>query len=134
MSFMERWREFTEREAKRQDEFLEKYFSPNTYTGIFRGLLLWGTGWYVLWNFYDIFDWFNDLTGGRQYDPVTPGQIRWIRLCASVMCFPPILLTILALIILPITRYRARKYAQEQAQKTDADAQADNSDSQTPQE
>ena len=130
MSFMERWREFTEREAKRQDEFLEKYFSPNTYTGIFRGLLLWGTGWYVLWNFYDIFDWFNDLTGGRQYDPVTPGQIRWVRLCASAMCGTGVLIYIIALIRLPIIRYRAKR----QRQETDADAQADNSDSQTPQE
>ena len=117
MSFMERWREFTEREAKRQDEFLEKYFSPNTYTGIFRGLLLWGTGWYVLWNFYDIFDWFNDLTGGRQYDPVTPGQIRWVRLCASAMCGTGVLAEIVFLFKLSIIRYRAKR----QRQETDAD-------------
>ena len=123
---LERWHEIGRQGAKRQDEFIRKYFDLGTWAGIFRGLLLWGTGWYVLWNFYDIMDWFHDLTGGRQYDPVTPGQIRWIRLCASVMCFPPILLTILALIILPITRYRARKYAQKQAQKTDT--QADDSE------
>ena len=119
---LERWHEIGRQGAKRQDEFIRKYFNADTYTGMFRGLLLWGTAWYVLWHIYDILDWFHDLTGGRQYDPVTPGQIRWIRLCASVMCFPPILLTILALIILPIKRYRARKYVQEQAQKTDAQA------------
>ena len=114
---LERWHEADRQSAKRQDEFLEKYFSPNTYTGIFRGLLLWGVGWYVLWNIYDILDWFYDLTGGRQYDPVTPGQIRWVRLCASAMCGTGVLIYIIALIRLPIIRYRAKR----QRQETDAD-------------
>ena len=118
---LERWREFTEREAKRQDEFLEKYFNPNTYTGIFKAMLFWGTAWYVLWHNYDIIGWFEDLFGA-QYDPVTPGQIRWVRLCASAMCGTGVLIEIVFLFKLSIIRYRAKRQRQE------TDTQADDSE------
>ena len=130
MNWFERWHEIGRQGAKRQDEFIRKYYDHNTYIGIFRGLLTWGVAWYVLWHFYDIMDWFHDLTGGRQSDPVTPGQIRWVRLCASAMCGTGVLAEIVFLFKLSIIRYRAKR----QRQETDADAQADNSDSQTPQE
>ena len=119
MNWFERWHEIGREGAKWQEEFLEKYFNPNTYTGIFKAMLYWVVLWYVLCHFYDIMDWFHNLTGGRQSDPVKPSQVSWVRLCASVMCFPPILLTILSLIRLPIVRYRAKRQKQEtDAQKT----------------
>ena len=119
MNWFERWHESARRDAERQDKFIEKYYNHKTYAGIFRGLLTWAVAWYVLWHIYDILDWLHDLTGGRQSDPVKPSQVSWVRLCASVMCFPPILLTILSLIRLPIVRYRAKRQKQEtDAQKT----------------
>ena len=118
MNWFERRHEIGRQGAKRQDEFLEKYFNPNTYTGIFKAMLFWGVVWYVLWNFYDIMDWFHDLTGGRQSDPVTPGQIRWVRLCASAMCGTGVLAEIVFLFKLSIIRYRAKR----QRQETDTDA------------
>ena len=116
MNWFERWHEIGRQGAKRQDEFIRKYYDHNTYIGIFRGLLFWGTAWYVLWHNYDIIGWFEDLFGA-QYDPVTPGQIRWVRLCASVMCGTGVLTEIVFLFKLSIVRYRAKR----QRQKTNAD-------------
>ena len=113
---LERWHESARRDAKRQDEFVRKYYDPNTYVGIFRGLLTWGVAWYVLWHNYDIIGWFEDLFGA-QYDPVTPGQIRWVRLCASAMCGTGVLAEIVFLFKLSIIRYRAKR----QRHETDAD-------------
>ena len=118
MNWFERWHESARRDTKRQDEFIRKYYDLGTWAGIFRGLLTWGVAWYVLWHFYDIMDWFYDLTGGRQYDPVTPGQIRWVRLCASAMCGTGVLAEIVFLFKLSIIRYRAKR----QRQETDTDA------------
>ena len=63
MNWFERWHEIGREGAKRQNKFIEKYFDSNTYTGILCGLLYWWIGWYVLYHFYDIMDWFHDLTG-----------------------------------------------------------------------
>ena len=64
MNWFERWHEIGREGAKWQEEFLEKYFNPNTYTGIFKAMLYWVVLWYVLCHFYDIMDWFHDLMGG----------------------------------------------------------------------
>ena len=120
MNWFERWHESARRDAERQDKFIEKYYNHKTYAGIFRGLLTWAVAWYVLWHIYDILDWLHDLTGGRQSDPVKPGQIRWIRMCASAICIPPILLSTTALIVLTIARCQGWKYGSKQKQETDA--------------
>ena len=119
MNWFERWHEIGREGAKRQDEFIEKHFDPNTYTGMLRGLLFWGIAWYVLCHFYDIMDWFHDLMGGRQSDPVKPSQVSWVRLCASIICGAGILIETIALFILSIKRYIAWKYNSKQGQKVD---------------
>ena len=112
MNWFERWHESARRDAERQDKFIEKYYNHKTYAGIFRGLLTWAVAWYILWHNYDIIDWFHNLFGAR-FDPVKPGQIRWIRMCASTIGGTGVLIYIISLIVLPINRYRAKRQKQE---------------------
>ena len=120
MNWYERWHAFTKLQTAREREFIDKYFDHNTYSGAFRGLLVFFIGGLFAWHFYDISAWVENLLD-LHYDPVSPAKKSWIKLWTIIVFGGGALISIFAMtILIPIRRYRTKK----QAQKTNPNADA----------
>ena len=124
MSLYERWHALDKRLAEQDKQIIEKYFNINTYAGNFRNILFLTVGWYVMWHIYDIGVWFENLLD-LHYDPPTEAKKSWLRLWISLICGWGISLSIHAITMITIRRFRERK-EQSDAKTTAADKPVEN--------
>lgn len=127
MTMMGRWHRFVERMNEREDAWMNRFFTPGTYRGTLCFLIFSCAATYFLWNIDAFFSAINEETffgigkkifGGGH--PIDPAEERWHRFWALIIGIPPIIASIVAMIMIPINRRRAREYDEDQQRQRDA--------------
>jgi hypothetical protein len=89
------------------------FFDLRTYKGAFRSLLFWAAATYFLWHFEVFLVWLNESLGLESQ--FRPGRQAWSQIWAWIIGGGGMVLSLLALIVIPIrrseriTRYLASK-------------------------
>lgn len=91
---------------------LGEIFDQSTYWGNVRALTLACVATYFMWHFEEIFAWYRELRG-MPYE-IDLAKQNWARLWTAIIGGVGILTPIVAMILIPINRRRARKSAEGQ--------------------
>jgi hypothetical protein len=108
VSFRERYRRFCDAES-RGFAGPGEFFDATTFRGLLRFFVTACAATYVLWHSYELAAWFRETILSWSPVEIDLAKQSWARLWAVIIGGTAMLVSIIAMIMIPINRRRARK-------------------------